>query len=58
VKREFTVVIEKGDEFYVGFCPEIPGANGQGKTVDQCRDNVREAARLILLDRAADMPPA
>lgn len=52
--REFNVIIEKGDKYYIGFCPEIPGANGQGETVEECRTSVKEAIHLILLDRLED----
>ena len=54
MSREFTVVIEKGDKYYIGYCPEVPGANGQGGTVEECRENVREAIQLILQDRLED----
>ncbi len=54
MRREFGIIIEKGDKYYFGYCPEIPGANGQGETVEACKDNVREAIALILEDRLAD----
>ena len=54
MKREFAVVIEKGDKYYIGYCPEVPGANGQGETVEECRESVREAIHLILQDRLED----
>ncbi len=54
MRREFSIIIEKGDKYYFGYCPEIPGANGQGETVEACKDNVREAIALILEDRLAD----
>jgi predicted RNase H-like HicB family nuclease len=38
----------------VGFCPEIPEANGQGKTVEDCRQNLAEAISLVLQDRRED----
>ncbi len=52
MRNEFTAVIEEAPEGgFWGFCPEIPGANGQGETVEECRDNLREAVALILQDR-------
>ena len=51
MKHEFTAVIERDGDWYIGYCPEIPGANGQGHTVDECRQSLREAVRLILEDR-------
>ena len=35
--NEFTSVIEQDGEWFIGYCPEIPGANGQGHTVDSHR---------------------
>jgi len=29
--NEFTAIIEKDEGWYIAYCPEIPGANGQGK---------------------------
>lgn len=54
MKHEFTVIIEHGEKYFVGYCPEIPGANGQGSTPDECRSSVREAIKLILQDRLED----
>lgn len=52
--NEFTAIIEKDGEWYIAYCPEVPGANGQGKTVEECRDNLRDAIALILEDRRED----
>jgi len=49
--NEFTAIIERDDDWYIAYCPEIPGANGQGSTVEQCRVNLQEAIKLILEDR-------
>jgi len=54
MQNEFTAVIERDGEWYVGFCPEIPEANGQGKTVEECRENLAQAIALILQDRRED----
>ena len=54
MQNEFTALIEKHDDWYVGFCPEIPEANGQGRTVEECRQNLAEAISLVLLDRRED----
>lgn len=40
--------------FSIGYCPEVPGANGQGSTLEECRESLREAVRLILEDRKTD----
>ena len=53
--NEFTAVIEQDGELYISYCPEIPGANGQGKTISECRKNLAEAISLILEDRRVDV---
>ncbi len=52
--NEFTAIIEQDEEWFIGYCPEIPGANGQGRTVEECRQNLAEAISLILEDRRED----
>ena len=52
--NEFTAVIEKDEEWYIDYCPEIPGANGQGRTVEECKKSLAEAISLILEDRRED----
>ncbi len=55
MRNEFTAVIERASEGgYWAYCPEVPGANGQGETIDECRQNLREAIALILEDRRED----
>lgn len=54
MRNEFTSVIEQDGDLFIGYCPEIPGANGQGRTVEECRANLSEAIALILEDRRED----
>ena len=54
MRNEFTSVIERDGEWFVGYCPEIPGANGQGKTAEECRASLSAAIALILEDRRED----
>ncbi len=55
MRNEFTAVIERAPEGgYWAYCPEIPGANGQGETVEECRESLREGVGLILQDRRED----
>jgi len=49
--NEFTAIIERDGEWYIAYCPEIPGANGQGKTKEEARESLAEAIALILEDR-------
>jgi len=51
MKNEFTAVVERGGPWHVAYCPEIPGANGQGHTKEECLESLREAIALILDDR-------
>ena len=54
MRNEFTAVIEHDGEWFIGYSPEIPGANGQGKSEEECRANLAEAIALILEDRRED----
>lgn len=54
MRNEFTAIIERDGEWFIGYCPEIPGANGQGHSVEECRRNLAEAISLILEDRRED----
>ena len=51
---KFHTVFEKGEKYYIGYCLEVPGANGQGETLEECRNNLREAIELILEKRAEE----
>lgn len=52
--NEFTAIIEKDDDWYIAYCPEVPGANGQGRTIEECKDSLVDAISLILEDRRED----
>lgn len=51
MKNEFTAIIERDEEWYIAFCPEIPEANGQGTTKDEACESLAEAIALVLEDR-------
>lgn len=53
MSNQFTAVYEKDGDWYIGYCPEVPGANGQGRTLDECRESLVDAIRPILEDRRA-----
>ncbi len=44
----FTAIIKKVPEGYIGFVEEIPGANTQGDSIDEVRENLKEAIQLVL----------
>jgi len=55
MKGEFSAVIEPAEEGgYWAICPEVPGANGQGETIEEVKENLAAAIRLILEDRRED----
>ncbi len=45
---QLTAVFEKVGEWWLGYVEEMPGANTQGKTMDEARENLREAVQLII----------
>lgn len=49
--NEFTAVFERDGQWYIAYCPEIPGANGQGRTKEEARKSLVDAIALILEDR-------
>lgn len=51
MRNEFIAVIEREDDWYIAYSPEIPGANGQGRTIEETRASLAEAISLILEDR-------
>ncbi|HEY7092302.1 MAG TPA: type II toxin-antitoxin system HicB family antitoxin [Ktedonobacterales bacterium] len=44
----FTAVFEQDGAWWIGYVEELPGANAQGATLDEARDNLREAVELIV----------
>jgi predicted RNase H-like HicB family nuclease len=52
--NEFTAILERDGDWYVAYCPEISGANGQGRTREEARKSLAEAIALILEDRRED----
>ena len=47
---KLTIVIIKGEEFYVASIKEIPAVLTQGKTVEEAKENVIDALKLYLED--------
>lgn len=48
MRSKFTAIIEKRGRWYVGYIEEIPGANTQGHTLKEVRENLKEALSLVL----------
>lgn len=56
MRSEFTAIIEPAPEGgYWAICPEVPGANGQGETIEDTKQSLIEAIGMILEDRRADI---
>jgi predicted RNase H-like HicB family nuclease len=54
MRHEFTAVFETQEDWIVAYCPEVPGANGQGRTKEEARKSLADAIVLILEDRRED----
>ncbi len=48
MENRFTAVFEQVGEWWMGYVEELPGANTQGRTLDEARENLKEAIQLIL----------
>jgi len=46
--QRFTAVFEQEGDWWIGYVEELPGANAQGRTLEEVRENLKEAVRLIL----------
>jgi predicted RNase H-like HicB family nuclease len=61
MRHEFTAIYEKDGEWVIAYCPEVPGANGQGRIKEEARDSLAAAIVLVLEDRRDDglrgLPP-
>ena len=59
--NEFSAIVERDGDWYIAYCPEVPGANGQGKNEQECLKSLADAVELILKDRREDalrgLPP-
>ena len=56
MRGEFTAIIEAAPEGgFWAICPEIPGANGQGETVEEAKASLCAAIELVLTDRLEDL---
>ena len=45
---QFTAVYMQVPEGYIAFVEELPGANAQGGTLEEARENLREAVDLVI----------
>ena len=48
MSNTFTAVFEQVGDWWIGYVEELPGANTQGATLDEARENLKEAVTLVL----------
>ena len=48
MEAKFTAVFEKRSKWWVGYVEELPGANTQGATLEEARESLKEAIRLVI----------
>ena len=53
-RYKFSVVIEKTEEGYFAFCPELQGCYTQGETYEEILENIKDVLRLHIEDRLKD----
>ena len=54
MRNEFTAIVERDEKWFIAYCPEIHGANGQGESKAEALKSLSEAISLILGDRRED----
>lgn len=48
--NDITAVVERDEDWFIAYSPEVPGANGQGRTRVECLKSLRDAIELIRED--------
>jgi predicted RNase H-like HicB family nuclease len=48
MENRFTAVFQKEGKWWIGYVEELPGANTQGRTLEEARENLKEAVMLII----------
>ena len=46
--NKFTAVFERDGDWWIGYVEELPGANTQGRTLEEARENLKEAVALVI----------
>ncbi len=57
MKNQFTAVFEKEDNWWIGYVEELPGANTQGATLEEARENLKEAVSMVLDQKIIENTP-
>jgi predicted RNase H-like HicB family nuclease len=48
MRNRYMAVVQRDGKWFVAFCPEVPEANGQGKTREECLESLAAAIELVL----------
>jgi predicted RNase H-like HicB family nuclease len=48
MRNRYTAVVQRDGKWFIASCPEVPEANGQGKTREQCLESLAAAIELVL----------
>jgi len=48
MRNQYTALIQRDGKWFIAACPEVPEANGQGKTRQECLESLAAAIDLIL----------
>lgn len=54
MSNTYTAIFERDGEWHIAYCPEVPGANGQGRTQQEAQASLASAIELIFRDRLED----
>jgi predicted RNase H-like HicB family nuclease len=54
VRSELTAIVDRDGEWFVSYCPELSGANGQGRSREESLESLAQAIQLVLEDRRED----
>lgn len=48
MRNRYTAIVQRDGRWFTAFCPEVPGANGQGRTREACLESLSAAIELVL----------
>ncbi|MGI8927680.1 MAG: type II toxin-antitoxin system HicB family antitoxin [Tepidiformaceae bacterium] len=54
MRNEFTAILHETEGWWLAFSPEMPAANGQGKTREAAKESLAQAIDLLLEDLRED----
>ncbi|MFZ2089309.1 MAG: type II toxin-antitoxin system HicB family antitoxin [Desulfobaccales bacterium] len=46
--EKFTAIFEQVEDWWIGYIEELPGANAQGHNLEETRQNLKDAVKLII----------